>query len=92
MHVACVQVGRYTPTHAILGTLGDSQNVPAVTTSYDPLYEDAIRSAGGRCLRIPWDLDEARGDAGSSMPQLIKMHGCVTEPDSIVITREDYMR
>ena len=41
-----VQAGRYTPTHAILGTLGDSQNVPAVTTNYDPLYEDAVRSAG----------------------------------------------
>jgi len=42
-------------------------------------------------LRIPWDLKEAREESADH-PQLIKMHGCVKDPSSIVITREDYMR
>ena len=63
-----------------------------MTTNYDPLYEDAVASARGRVLRIPMELKEARSEKGHLLPQLLKLHGCVSEPESIVITRGDYMR
>ena len=85
--------GRYTPAHAILGAM----KAPAVTTNYDHLFESAVasahddRGASEEVLRLPWDaarLAKAPIDA----PRLVKLHGCVSVPASIVLTRQDYMR
>ena len=76
----------------MLGALSGGLGVPAVTTNYDPLYEDAVTSTGARILRIPWDQEEAQNDETGMLPQLLKLHGCVTDPPSIVLSRADYMR
>jgi hypothetical protein len=86
-----VKDGRYTPAHSIMG----SMRLPAVTTNYDVLYENAVGSAANRDLdfvqRLPWDANRL-----AQMPQgvrrVLKLHGCVRDPPSIVLTREDYMR
>ena len=86
----CVQRGRYTPAHAIAATL----RMTAITTNYDDLYEDACQSAGGHCLRIPWEafkLDREE-DRDKKPLHVLKLHGCVSRPTSIVLTRQDYMR
>ena len=88
---ACVKDGRYTPAHSILG----SMRLPAVTTNYDTLYEAAVASSAmaeeERVQRLPWDAGKiARMPAGVS--QLLKLHGCTRDPETIVLTRGDYMR
>lgn len=88
---ACVKHGRYTPAHSIMG----SMHLPAVTTNYDTLYEDAVASAATneleRVQRLPWDANRlAQMPAG--VRRVLKLHGCVRDPPSIVLTREDYMR
>jgi len=87
-----VRKGRYTPAHAMLGAIGDTQKVPAATTNYDLMFEEAVESAKGKVLRIPWQLQEARSDHNNDFPQLLKLHGCAKDPESIVLMREDYMR
>lgn len=53
-----------------------------VTTNYDVLYERAVRATGGRISRVlPWSLDVADG------PWVLKLHGDVRHPKSIVLTR-----
>ena len=150
----CVEVGRYTPAHAILSSL----ELAAITTNYDPLYENAARSGGLTVHLMPWDtamlgeasgkVDEAsmskpgiarknapkpkRGSAPGGAPAaedgggpsdlarkpaagtseeemtgveklnafhssetpltLLKLHGCVSRPETIVLTRKDYIR
>ena len=85
-------VYRYTPAHAILGAM----RVPAVTTNYDPLYERAVDSAAAddasqRAYKLPWDAPVvARMPAG--VRRVLKLHGCVSDPPSIVLTRCDFMR
>lgn len=86
-----VKDGRYTPAHAIMG----SMRLPAVTTNYDTLYENAVASAttdvANRVQRLPWDASVV-AKLPRDVRRVVKLHGCVRDPPSIVLTREDYMR
>jgi len=78
--------GRFTPAHVLLHSL----NIPAVTTNYDNLYEKAGISVGKLTPCLPWDRCHLFDtDTGHS---LLKLHGSVHDPDSIVLTRKDYNR
>jgi hypothetical protein len=57
-----------------------------VTTNYDQLFEIASEGMGQRVSVIPHDLDR------QASRWLLKMHGSVTHPEDIVLTREDFMR
>lgn len=59
----------------------------AVTTNYDILFETAWEAVDGQPPRVlPWDAapDERRW--------LLKLHGSVEHPGSIVLSRDDYLR
>ena len=88
----CARAGKYTPAHALLGCLSSTLGMPAATTNHDCLFEEAVQSAGGRILRIPWENAEARMDPTHRSPTLLKLHGCAHDPRSIVLSRSDYMR
>lgn len=57
----------------------------AVTLNYDDLYEKAADAMGRRLAVLP---QEAVGEDGR---WLLKLHGTVDDPASIVLTREDYL-
>lgn len=57
-----------------------------VTTNYDPLVEQAAADVG-RDLRV-LPFEEARPGA----PWLLKLHGDAAHPESVVLTREEYLR
>ena len=71
-------------THALLASLRVHE---AVTTNYDTLYENAARVPFDGRLRI---LPRQRRE--SDEPWLLKLHGDVKKPESIVLTREHYLR
>jgi SIR2-like domain len=68
-----------------------------ITTNYDQLFETALRDF----QKVPtvriYDPDgveptkDFRGNPESNKPWFFKMHGSITEPNSIVITDEDYI-
>lgn len=58
----------------------------AVTTNYDTLFELAWRGAGRDPRLLPW---ESVADAEC---WLLKLHGSVERPPSIVLSRDDYLR
>lgn len=70
-------------THALLASLPVEE---VVTTNYDDLFERAWRARGVVHSVLPHG---PRADAGRFV---LKLHGCVTCPDQIVLTREDYLR
>lgn len=57
----------------------------AVTLNYDQLYEMASKDADRELAVLPFD------GLASSNRWLLKMHGCVSHPESIVLTRGDYI-
>lgn len=70
--------------HALLADLGCRE---AVTTNYDRLYEEAFAATGrGRPSALPWHAGEDGG------PWVLKLHGDVEKPGSIVLTRRDVVR
>ncbi len=73
----------YPLAHALLAALPVDE---IVTTNYDELFERASRAIGREVSVLP---HAPRAGAGR---WLLKMHGCVTDPDHIVLTREDYLR
>lgn len=81
------QSERYPLTQALLASLRVDQ---ALTTNYDILYETAFAagtsSADRRLQVLP------RETLRSGWPWLMKIHGDVTVPKTIVITRDDYIR
>lgn len=70
-------------SHALLACLPVEE---VVTTNYDVLFEDASAAAN-----FPMRVLPNRPRPGDRR-WLLKMHGCVTQPESIVLTREDYLR
>jgi hypothetical protein len=58
----------------------------AVTTNYDTLFESAWADAGLAPRVLPWEPVAEQG------PWLLKLHGTVERPESIVLSRDDYLR
>lgn len=69
-------------THALLASLPVRE---VVTTNYDDLFERAWRARGAEHSVLP---HAARTDTDR---WILKLHGCVTAPAHIVLTREDYL-
>ena len=66
-------------------------NFPLVyTTNYDPLLERAYRLAGRSFNRIVNARDIACSNA--SLPTIVKFHGDLSDPGSMVLAETDYMR
>lgn len=71
--------------HALLASLGCRE---AVTTNYDRLYEKAVRMQRGRgnvATVMPWDPPRA------GKQWILKLHGDVMVPESIVLTRQQFV-
>ena len=69
-------------SHTLLATLPVSE---AATTNYDDLFERAAKAVGRNLAVLPGDRP-ADYDGW-----LLKMHGTVADPASIVLTRGDYL-
>jgi hypothetical protein len=59
-----------------------------LTTNFDDLLEQTLREAGERVSKIVRDHDLPY--AGAERMTLIKLHGDSGQPETIVITRQDY--
>ncbi|MBM4465314.1 MAG: hypothetical protein FJ014_07170, partial [Chloroflexi bacterium] len=59
-----------------------------ITTNYDSLLERALRRLRKEFVLIVRDSDVPYFDETKVI--LIKMQGCITQPDSLVITEDDY--
>ncbi len=59
-----------------------------VTTNYDDLIEQALREAGERFTQVVRDQDLPYISADTTT--LVKLHGDRGQPDTIVITQQDY--
>ena len=79
---------RYTPAHALLKSLKS----PAITTNYDALYETAAKSCNQYIPTLPWDSRKMINDNHEESNSILKLHGCVKYPKTIVLSREDYLR
>jgi hypothetical protein len=69
--------------HSLLAALPVRQ---VATTNYDRLFEVASESIAREVSVLP------HAPRPSAYRWLLKMHGCVTRPHEIVLTREDYLR
>ena len=78
-----VQLDRYGLAPALLASLRTEQ---AITLNYDTLFELAARDADDERTVIPNDGSDIVSDKW-----LLKLHGSVSRPDSIVLTRDDYL-
>jgi NAD-dependent SIR2 family protein deacetylase len=73
----------YSLVHGLLAALPVQE---VITTNYDDLFEKAS-AAVGRAVDVLPDKP-----AGGGRRWLLKLHGCISQPDKIVLTREDYLR
>jgi len=96
--------GRHALIEFLTGILGNSQLSPTrvhqliaelsmpftkiITTNYDCLLERALRRIRKGFVLIVRDSDVPYFD--ETKITLIKMQGCITQPDSLVITEDDY--
>lgn len=78
-----LRVNGVAPTHLLLAALAVRQTV---TTNYDTAYERALETnLGPREYRVL-----TRQIALQPHPWVLKFHGCVKRPETIVITKKDY--
>ena len=71
--------------HALLAALGCAE---AVTTNYDRLYERAVQMQRGEhnvATVMPWEHPRF------GKPWILKLHGDVEAPESIVLTRQQFV-
>ena len=73
----------YALVHAVLAALPVQE---LVTTNYDPLLELAAEGIGRDLRVLPFD------EPAADRPWLLKLHGDAARPDSIVLTREQYLQ
>ena len=74
--------GPYALAHALIADLPVQEYV---TTNYDPLVEIAAADIGRDLKVLPFD------EPAPGAPWLLKLHGDAAHPDSIVLTREEYL-
>ena len=67
--------------HALLSALPIKE---AITTNYDDCFEQAIIGGARHVAALPYASPE-HADLW-----ILKMHGCISHPDDIVLTRNDY--
>ncbi|TLM71636.1 SIR2 family protein [Pseudarthrobacter sp. NamB4] len=79
---AAVDLPRYGLAPALLATL---PSPGAITLNYDRLFETACADAQRPRTVLPEDVPAVGND------WLLKLHGSVSEPESIVLTRDDYL-
>lgn len=77
-----LRASRYSLAHGFLAALPTRE---VVTTNYDTLFEMASAAINRPVDVLPYDQI-------SGNRWLLKLHGCVSKPDQIVLTREDYLR
>lgn len=73
----------YSLAHSLLASLPVAE---VATTNYDRLFETASEDAGRKVSVLPYRPNPALDR------WLLKLHGCVTKPEDIVLTRSDYLR
>lgn len=73
---------RYSLQHGLLASLPSRE---AVTTNFDELFESAVEVANRKLAVLPDDPQMSDGR------WLLKLHGTVSEPTQIVLTRSDYL-
>ena len=74
--------GPYSLAHALIAALPVRE---FVTTNYDPLVELAAADIGRPMRVLPFE------EATPGAPWLLKLHGDAAHPDSVVLTREQYL-
>jgi hypothetical protein len=74
--------GSYALAHALIADLPVQE---FVTTNYDPLVEQAASDIGRRVRVLPFE------EAAPGAPWLLKLHGDAAHPESVVLTREEYL-
>lgn len=73
----------YSLAHGLVASLPVEETI---TTNYDRLFESACEAAGRPCAVLPYN-------PGTQHDRwLLKMHGCLSRPEDIVLTRESYLR
>ena len=75
--------GPYALAHALIADLPVQE---LVTTNYDPLVELAAADIGRRLTVLPFD------EVTPGCPWLLKLHGDAAHPESVVLTREEYLQ
>ncbi|RBY88245.1 SIR2 family protein [Blastococcus sp. TBT05-19] len=75
--------GPYALAHALIADLPVQE---FVTTNYDPLVELAAADIGREVRVLPHD------EAEPGSPWLLKLHGDAAHPESVVLTREEYLQ
>jgi hypothetical protein len=75
--------GPYALAHALVAELPVQE---FVTTNYDPLVEQAAADMGRELQVLPFD------DVVPGRPWLLKLHGDARHPESVVLTREEYLQ
>lgn len=59
-----------------------------VTTNYDTLIEDGLRATYGTRLHVARTFGEFQSNFPGA--QVVKIHGCITRPETMVVTRSQY--
>lgn len=85
------QPERYALSHILLAALRTEQ---AITTNFDRLYETAVAAIEGEPppVVLPSSDQSALGTARGSAGWLLKLHGDVGDPASIVLDRRSFVR
>ncbi|WCI09657.1 SIR2 family protein [Arthrobacter sp. OVS8] len=83
---AAVTVKKYGLAPSLLACLPSNG---AITLNYDSLFESASEDAGSPRTVIPGDPPD--NQTAASQKWLLKLHGSVDKPESIVLTRDDYL-
>jgi hypothetical protein len=77
-----LHTNRYALAHGLLASLSAKE---AVTTNFDTLFEKASQGAGKELAVLPANPQETAGR------WLLKLHGTVDEPATIIFTRSDFL-
>lgn len=80
IHACSIQINE-----ANMHTQMTAYNIETITMNYDTLYEAAVNAAGKKIAVLPYMTGGVTTMDGN--PWLLKMHGCVTHPEDIVLTR-----